>query len=116
MYLLNNIEFATWIGLPLAVTILFSVSTSLLNFVWGKWDSLDSLVIAFAGTYFYVNQFVNTLSEVGRLWIFFVPFMCIFAVDFVHNRLKKPKYFLAMLVLQLITVILIVQHLRITWE
>lgn len=116
MYLLNNIEFATWIGLPLAVTILFSMITSLMNFVWGHWKSIDSLAIAFTGTYFFVNQFGNTLSEVGRLWIFFVPFMCIFAVDFIHNRLRKSKYLLVMLLLQLVTVVLIVQHLRITWE
>ncbi len=116
MYLLNNIEFATWIGLPLALTLVFSVFSSVINFVYGKWNTLDSLVVAFAGTYFFVNHFGNTLSEVGRLWLFFVPFISVFAIGFINFYLNKSKYILMMAILQLITIFQIVQHLRITWE
>lgn len=116
MYLLNNVEMATWIGFPLAVTSIMAISVSAINLFWGKWKSIDSMALAFTGTYLFVNHFSNTLSEVGRLWIFFVPLICIITADFLQNRMQKKSYMLFFLLLQLITAFMIVQHLRITWE
>jgi hypothetical protein len=116
MYLLNNVEMATWVGLPLAFSAIIAIFSSSLNIFGGKWTSIDSMAIAFAGTYFFVNHFSNTLSEVGRLWIFFVPIICIFTADFIQQRLQKKPFVIIYLILQLMTVFFIVRHLRITWE
>ncbi len=116
MYLLNNIEMATWIGFPLALPAILAVMASMVDIIWGRWKPIDSLIIAFAGGYFYVNHFSNTLSEVGRLWIIFVPLICIFTVDFIQRRMRKSHFVLILLLLQLITAFQIVQHIRITWE
>ena len=116
MYLLNNIEMATWIGFPLSLTTILAVMASMVDILWGRWKPIDSLVIAFAGSYLYVNHFSNTLSEVGRLWIIFVPLICIFTIDFIQRRMNKGRYLWILLLLQFITAFQIVQYLRITWE
>lgn len=116
VYLLNNVEFATWVGFPVAVTMVFMSIVSIICFLWGKSKPIDTLFIAFLGTYIYTNHFSNTISEVGRLWLFFIPIMSIFTITFVGEKMMRSRYILFLMVLQLITAFQIVQHIQITWE
>jgi hypothetical protein len=92
MYLLNNLEFASWIGIPLMLTSAFAVIRSSINLLWGRWKKIDSLVMSFLLTYAFLNHFSRTLSEVARLWLFLVPSMCIFAIHFIQEKMKKNAY------------------------
>lgn len=116
LYLLNNTEFFTWIGLPIAITTILAAIHSSINFLWGRWTSIESLLIAFLITYVFLNHFSKTVSEVARLWLFFVPLICIFSIDFIQVKMKKKAFISILLFCQLITMLLITQNIRITWE
>ena len=106
--LLNLIEFACWLGLPLAVWFLASVGGAM-----GKGDGQKSgktrwvpVIVALAvGCMAFLGQ---TKGEVARLWIFIIPLICM-TIAFEIKRRFPHQYnevVLYTIGLQFITVIL----------
>jgi hypothetical protein len=76
---INNLELAFWTGIPiawLAITRAIKTSKAVLN---NKISQLDWLMIAFLLLYGALNILGQTRTEVGRLWLFLVPLIIIFA-------------------------------------
>ncbi len=105
---LNLIEFFCWLGLPIAV-LFFMPSYDLVKDILAKrfkdvrWPVMIT-VLALGGMAF----FGETKGEVGRLWIFMIPLVCIVAVSEIVRRYSHNtgKVFLYILTLQFITVML----------
>jgi len=105
---LNFIEFACWIGLPIAIFFGAAIVTSIRNIVRKiyNFDSLLTLITALL--ILILGFFGKTKSEVGRLWIFMMPMVCIVVVADLSRRFKGNTRWIAggLLTLQLITILL----------
>jgi len=106
--ILNNVEFATWIGIPVFLIFLARAGRAVRAFIKREQRALDWLVAAFTAMYIGLNALGQTMGEVGRLWIFMMPMIAFFAASELKAIFKMKRFGLAtMLALQLITVIMI---------
>ena len=88
---LNNLEFASWIGFPIAVMFLIRIGNSVVAFIRKKATSVDGLTAAFGLTYLALNLIGQTRGEVGRLWLFMTPLIALFAATEIAELFKKPR-------------------------
>jgi hypothetical protein len=108
LILLNNVEFATWIGFPAMILYICRNIDAIRSILSRKRTDLDNLTIAFGITFLTLNVFGQTIGEVGRLWLFLVPMISIFASAQIDRMFKnKPLGLIGVVLLQLITVHLI---------
>ncbi len=77
----NNLEFALWTGLPLVCLSLYRVIRGLARLLRGRGGSHERLAAVLALTYLGLNLFGQTRGEVGRLWLFMLPLIALYAVD-----------------------------------
>jgi hypothetical protein len=105
----NLLEFFLWLGIPLSAAALGGLMAVLWRDARAKTLSSESALAlgclcALLGAAF-LSQ---TRAETARLWIFFVPLLCIFAALYFENWEGKPKraLFSLVLVLQMTTLYL----------
>ena len=82
---LNNSEVVHWFGVPVVFLFLVQAGKSALALLKRGHSEKDILVVAVLLTYIGLNVFGQTRGEVGRLWIFFLPLICVVASDGVRN-------------------------------
>jgi len=112
--LLNNIEFAVWSGLPLVLLFLSQVIKGVVSLFksLNKQDQLaqdgtKALLFAFLATYVALNFFGQTKGEVGRLWIFLLPPIALYAAAEAKSLFRdKTTGVILVVILQLVTAML----------
>jgi hypothetical protein len=101
---LNNAEFFTWMGWPMAILFLASAVRSAWRWLHGQASRLDGLFLAFAATYLALNFFGQTRGEVQRLWLFMLPMICLFAARETRSLFRRPALAISFVItLQLVT-------------
>jgi hypothetical protein len=103
--LINNVEFTLWTGVPLILLAVFQARSAVIRTWKRKPSLLDLALLGLLATFLALNVFSQTRSEVGRLWLFLVPAMAVFAAPQavgLHHKPIRSLWFI--LVLQLITV------------
>lgn len=71
--ILNNLDFALWIGFGLAALALSSGVRIIRQFWQGRVNKPEVLYLAFGVTYLLLNFLGQTRGETGRLWIMMMP-------------------------------------------
>ncbi len=71
--LVNNSEFAIWIGFPMLLFVLAQLIVTFRSFRKKEAKPFDLLVVSFVLTMIFLNVFGNTRAEVARLWLFTLP-------------------------------------------
>lgn len=109
---LNYIEFACWIGLPMAVFYLANVGRTVGEIVKKRLNIMNLYSLSLVFIFVLLGFFGKTKGEVHRLWIFTVPLICIFACHELFHRFKnKPNWvFGFLLTMQFITTLLIKRY------
>ncbi len=107
---LNHIEYAAWVGVPVFLLFVVQAGKTLWRFVQRRITWKETLLGAYLVFYLLLNLFGELDAEVARLWLFLVPMTCIFAgleLGELFQQRKKGVYLI--LVLQLVTMILTYQ-------
>ncbi len=103
--MINNVEFTLWTGVPLILLAVFQARSAVIRTWKRKPSLLDLALLGLLATFLALNVFSQTRSEVGRLWMFLVPAVALFASPpAVSLHLKPVRSLWFILVLQLITV------------
>jgi len=103
--LINNVEFTLWTGVPLVLLVIFQARSAGIRFWKRKPRLLDLVLLGFLGTLLALNVFSQTRSEVGRLWLFLVPAIALFAAPQAVSLQPKPiRSLWFILILQLVTI------------
>ena len=104
---LNSVEFAVWTGIPLAIIFISVLVKAVRAFVQKRATALHGLMAAFMITFLALGLLGQTRGEVMRLWLFFVPLVCLFITQDVSGLFKRRQWgFLFLTVLQLVTLFL----------
>ncbi len=113
---LNLIEFFCWVGLPIAVLFLVSAWDSVKDVLAKRFKNIRWPVIISVLALGGIALFGETKGEVGRLWIFMIPLVCIIAASEIVRRFSRTsdRTFLYIVTLQFITVMLI-KHFQDFW-
>lgn len=101
--LLNNVEMGAWTGFILVLLALTAVLIAAFAIFRHKTLAVDRLAIAAAITYIAILLFSRTRGEVGRIWLFMVPLICILAVRTISMLFKRDS--LAVIVVSLLQLI-----------
>ncbi|HEY3354527.1 MAG TPA: hypothetical protein VGQ83_14845 [Polyangia bacterium] len=100
----NMIQFALWLGLPLAFAALAAVVAAARR---GAWRSAAGALCLGLGVFIAITDFIgHAKSEVMRLWLFWVPFLCLAAAGrlVVWEEEGRKPVVAAALLLQLVYV------------
>lgn len=104
---LNNVEFFAWTGFIMIFLVISRVVKSLVAIIRRKADQVDPLLLTMLLTYIALNLFSQTRGEVGRIWIFMVPVVSIFASLEIKNLFRNRQVGVFVVVcIQLVTTIL----------
>lgn len=105
----NTIEFAFWVGIPILFLTFSRLIRSIHRFLIRSFENIDLLALAFFGVFVSLNLLGSTRGEVGRLWIFLVPFFVLLTVDEVVQLYKNDqnRAFYILLASQLTTLYLL---------
>jgi hypothetical protein len=76
---LNNAEFALWIGFPMLILLWVEIVWRTARAVKGDAAIRDTLGGSLLLTLAALNVVGQTKGEVGRLWLFLVPLVCVVA-------------------------------------
>jgi hypothetical protein len=71
--LVNNSEFAIWIGFPMLLLVLAQFLSTFRSLRKREAKTFDLIVLSLAFTLILLNAFGNTRAEVARLWLFTLP-------------------------------------------
>lgn len=74
---LNTLEYAVWLGLPLAIFAFSRAARSLWEFARERFEPASALSTGLLVVFFALAFFARTKGEVSRLWLFLVPFVCL---------------------------------------
>ncbi len=85
----NVLEFAWWMGPAALVGCVIAVAGSLVAVVRARPGDRDVIVTAVFVTWFVVALFGRNKSEVARLWLFFMPALCIAAASYWNGLLDR---------------------------
>jgi hypothetical protein len=105
----NLLEFALWIGVPMAALSFGRMGRAVRQAASGRADGLAVPALAVLLVFGYLTFFGQTKAETARLWLFMVPFCAVMAAD--EIRLRYPgrsasAAVVLVLVLQWLTVVL----------
>jgi len=111
--LLNLTEFACWMGIALAVVYGSHVVSSLRDGVRKRLSRIEMLSLTFAAVIVLTAVFGRTKGEVGRLWIFFMPPVCLFAARELSRRFdrRSKRVFGLILGLQFVTILIMKKYM-----
>jgi hypothetical protein len=87
----NLIEFATWLGMPVALSCLAGLLSSATEMKSERRSWSDFLAVSLAVAVLCMDVLGRTRGEIARLWLFVVPFMCLIAVSHVYRLFKPAK-------------------------
>ena len=82
--LVNNSEFAIWVGFPMLLLVLAQFLATFRSFRKRTVKPFDLIVLSFGLTLILLNAFGNTRAEVARLWLFTLPVLSLF----MSNQIK----------------------------
>ena len=106
-FLLNNVEFTAWTGFSLIILVFGSVFVLIKKLQKFDFSEIETFLIVSLATYLAMNIFSQTRGEVGRIWIFWMPFVALFAANQLKRMFRKDAAgFLLVGGLQLITIFL----------
>jgi hypothetical protein len=104
MLLVNNVDIAAWSGFPLFILFVAQIISSIISMVHGKANKWDVFSVAIALTYGGLNIFSQTRGEVGRIWLFMVPFFALLAAGRIVKLSPSWRTSVTLLILlQLVT-------------
>jgi len=101
---LNNLDFFSWIGFPLALLFISRVIRAIFAGIHNSAKLIDLFTISFFITYLALNLFGETQSEVGRIWLGLTPAFVLcggYELMEIFNYKKRGIFFI--ISLQLIT-------------
>jgi len=102
--LLNNVEVLHLFGFPLVLLFCVQCIRSANALRARRYTGKDAFVLAVVVTYVGLNLIGQTRGEVARLWLFFLPLMCVVAAEGAHDILRSPsRSLLWLLVLGLVS-------------
>jgi hypothetical protein len=109
-------EFFVWLGIPLTILLFVAIGLALYQtLICCTADSTSLFSLALFGTFILLLLFGKTRVESARLWLFLVPFICIAAAHFIHERAWTAKskilFVIYILLLELGTVYFILRHM-----
>lgn len=107
--ILNYIEFACWLGLPLSILFFSKIKLSNIQ-SFKEYLTFENLfMLSTLFVFILLGYFGKTKSEVGRLWIFMMPVVLIFVSSELQNRFKEKmnRALWLILTLQLISILFI---------
>jgi len=78
---LNALEFALWLGVPIAVLLTSAIRRSLIAAADGNLVGMTLPAIAIAGVFVYLAFWGGAKAETARLWMFTVPIGCALAAE-----------------------------------
>jgi len=88
---INLLEFAFWLGFPLAVMAVAQAARSSRALRRGRLDADAGLAVGLAGVLLAFALLGKTKGEVARLWLFLVPLVCVSASGEV-NAWRRHRY------------------------
>lgn len=108
-------EFFVYLGIPLAILLCTAIGLAIYQVLIRRRVDMTSLLsFTFAGTLGGLLLFGKTDSETARLWMFLIPFICLIAAAFVHERAWTARsrivFVLYILLLQFGTVYFTLRH------
>ena len=101
---LNNLDYFSWIGFPIAVLFISRIIRAINAGLHNRAKLIDLFAIAFFITYLALNLFGETQSEVGRIWLGITPAFVLcggYELMEIFNYKKRGIFF--MITLQIIT-------------
>jgi len=106
---LNYLEFACWIGFPVFIIFILNSILSIKKVIKKSISKLDLLSLSLLIVFVLLALFGNTRAETARLWLFFVPLICMFVISELKKRFpnKFVEVLQYILFLQLITALFI---------
>ncbi|MCJ7625368.1 MAG: hypothetical protein MUO76_17865 [Anaerolineaceae bacterium] len=105
--LLNNVELFSWTGFIMIFLVIARAIKSLIAFFRHQADQADILLLTTLIMYFALNLFSQTRGEVGRIWLFMVPAVALFASIELKDLFRNKHIGVVTVVfIQLITTIL----------
>jgi hypothetical protein len=109
-FVVNNLEYVILIGLPLAIMVIYQTMASLSKFVGEQTKQIDLFTLSLFITYLGLNAVGQTRGEVGRIWLFLAPAVCLVGAYGMSNVFKTKRLPVYLMVgMQLVTAILIFQ-------
>ncbi len=106
--LLNNVEMASWVGFPLFTLAATGAVYAFFAVIKKKSQLIDRLALGFLIVYIAVNLFSKTRGEVGRVWLFMVPVLCLTSIKAILEIFKNEERSVSVIVLvQFITTYLL---------
>jgi hypothetical protein len=93
--LINNLEYLTLLGLPLVITVIYQTLVSFLRLIGKQENQMDLFVVAVSVIYLGLNVLGQTRGEVGRIWLFLAPAVCLvgaFGLSSVYRSGRVPIF------------------------
>lgn len=109
---LNYVEYACWVGLPIATVYLANAGRAVKETATRQINAMNLLSLSVVVVLVFLGLFGRTKGEVGRLWIFMAPLVCVFVCHELAHRFKDklPWAFGLLLTMQLITTLAIKRY------
>jgi len=109
--LLNNVEFSMWIGFSMAALLIGAILRLIFGKPW-RWTAVASLFTSFLVSYAFINLLSQTRGEVGRLWLFMLPMVAMFAAETLRPTTSRLPFIASYSVgLNLLTTFYILSHI-----
>jgi hypothetical protein len=106
--LLNNVEFADWIGFPMLLLFFVGSFQVIKNFIAHRTTRMDGFFLAFLLTYIFLNLGGQTRGEVGHLWIFIIPMVVLLSAEGLKIVFEQKRLGVFLLIsLQIISVLVV---------
>jgi hypothetical protein len=103
--LMNNLEFATALGIPVYLLFLWGVVATVTRLVRRRVTDSDIVLGALFFAFLALNLYGQMLGEAARLWIYWVPMVVIFAgLELVRTFRRTELAIYLVITLQLITI------------
>jgi hypothetical protein len=109
--LVNNLEYTTLLGLPLVITVAYQTLASLVRYLWKKQaEQIDLFAACMFLSYLGLNALGQTRGEVGRIWLFLAPAVCLVGAYGMSRTYRPGRTAIYLVVgLQLVTAVMIFQ-------
>jgi len=107
---LNNVEMAVAIGLPVCLFFIVAGVQSVIRVLRRTPDEAAAVNASLFLSYAALIALRVVLGEVARLWMFWIPVMTILTVQFLLPVIRRNRWFMAgLIIMQLITIFLTYQ-------
>jgi hypothetical protein len=110
--LVNPIEYAVWIGIPVTCFCVGATLRTARNIVNKRVGIADMQLISIILIFLILDVIIWAKGEVARLWLFMVPLVCMIVANEISARFPQQagRMFKLLIFLQLVTTYLIKKH------